>query len=164
MDRTSCGLGKGTLANCSSKKRLPEVWLAVQGQARGGPRSPGKSQPERRPVPQPKGSRSAETGKNHTAPLSRDNDKLGLLLQLEHHWGRVRLRFQPKVPGEGIGPARRTRLSKAFFKWIADGHASRRAPWLPGTCSSRGDQRKSCQVSPALTHLLVPRPGLSGNR
>lgn len=82
------------------------MWLAVQGKARGSPRSPGKSPPERGLV-QLKDSRSAETGKNRTAPLSRDNDKLALLLQLEHHRGRLQLRFQSKVPGEGIGRARR---------------------------------------------------------
>lgn len=82
------------------------VHACCAGQARGSPRSPGKSQAERGLV-QLKDSRSAETGRNHTAPLSRDNDELALLLQLEHHWGRTRLGFQSKVPGEGIGPESR---------------------------------------------------------
>lgn len=75
-------------------------------------------------------------GKNHADPLSRDNDKFALLLQLEHHWGRSRLKFQPKVQGEAIGPARRAGLSKAFSKWMVE-WTRVPEPRLPGTCSLR---------------------------
>lgn len=109
-----------------------------------------------------KDSRSAETGKSRPAPLSRDKDKLALLLQLEHHWGRIRLRFQSKVPGEGIGRARRG-LSKASSKWTVGGHASRRRGFL-GRVVRHGTSGNPARFSPSLTHVFVLRSGLPGNR
>lgn len=75
----------------------------MQGRRAGLHFSPGKSQAERWLVQLTDASPFAQTSRNHATPLSWDQDKLVLLLQLEHHWGRIGLRFQPKVQGEGIG-------------------------------------------------------------
>lgn len=102
--------------------------LAVQGRRAGLHFPPGESQAEPGLVRLMDARRFAPRSRNHATPPSRDKDKLLLLLPLEHHWGRIRLRFQPKVRGEGIG-LRVGRVSKAFSKWLARRRPCSEASW-----------------------------------
>lgn len=123
VDGTSGGLGRGTLADRSRKHDSKKVSLAGLGRRAGLLSPPGQSQADRWLVRLKDATRS-----KHAAPLSPDNDKLVLLLQLEHPWGRIGLRLQPKVQGEGIGP-RVAGLSKALSKWMARWRPCSTASW-----------------------------------
>lgn len=79
MDKTSGSLGRSTVSDRSNKNGSKRCRSLCKAGARAST-FPGKSQPESGLVQLKNASRSAEIGKNHSAPLSRDNDKLGVSL------------------------------------------------------------------------------------